>query len=176
MPMGIVLTQRPGVTRWAPLVWRATSVLPGAGPADWKELRREGDVAEIHAGTLTLELHGAEAEAYAHNLAARTPCLYAVMREGSGRPQDLVLLTASPYEAQDYAESGEELVEKIPMPAAILEWVEDFVARHHVEEPFKKRRRDRKDIDVVEDGIGDARIRQIADVYRSPTSRRGKVA
>ena len=39
---------------------------------------------------------------------------------------------------------------------------------------FVKRKRDRKRIDVREDGIGDARIRQTADVYRAPSQTKPK--
>ena len=96
------------------------------------------------------------------------------MREEAGSDDDrpaVLLVTASPYEAQDYADSGEEIVEKVPMPPGLVAWVRDFVERHHVEEEFVKRKRDRKRIDLVEDGVGDARIHQDADVYRAPKRR-----
>ena len=35
---------------------------------------------------------------------------------------------------------------------------------------FIKRKRDKKRIDLREDGKGDERIRQVADVYRAPAS------
>ena len=70
MPVGIVLKKAPGVTRWVPWNWTATGLLPGAGPAEWHELRREGDTVEYQAATLELELHGAETEAYLHGLTA----------------------------------------------------------------------------------------------------------
>jgi hypothetical protein len=36
-------------------------------------------------------------------------------------------------------------VEAVPMPAAVREIVEAFVAEHHVERPFVKRKRERAD-------------------------------
>lgn len=174
MPLGIVLRRAPGATRWSKWVWKATAVLPGAGPADWRELRRDGEVAEFHAATPLLELHGAETEAYLHGLSAKIPCIYVVMREGetSDDPLEVILATASPYEAQDYTDSGEEIVEKVPMPPGLVAWVREFVEAYHEDEVFKKRRRDKKDIGLKEDGIGDPRIAQTADVYRSPALRR----
>jgi Protein of unknown function (DUF3305) len=171
MPVGIVLRRVPGVTQWAAWSWKATGVLPGAADASWRVLRTEGDMTEYHATTLPVELHGAETEAYLHGLAAQEPALYVVMRESvrADEPLDIVLITASPYEAQDYADSGEEIIEKIAMPAAVMAWVLDFVETHHREEIFKKRKRDKKDIGLVEDGVGDARITQMADVYRAPS-------
>lgn len=169
VPLGVVIRRSPGVTRWAAHVWKAVAVLPGAGPADWKELRRDGDAVEFHAGTLPLELFRTDTEGYLHGLSTRSPCIYVVMRDSdSDSPLDLELVTASPYEAQDYADTGEELVEKVPMPEGLVALIRDFVEEHHEDEEFIKRKRDRKRIDVVEDGIGDERIRQMTDVYRAP--------
>ena len=121
MPVGVVLRQTPGVTRWVAWHWTASAVLPGAPPAEWREIRREGEAVEYHAATLTLELHGAETEAYLHGITAEVPSLYVVMRPGAGEcPLDVVLITASPYEAQDYTDSGEEIVEKVPMPHGLV--------------------------------------------------------
>ena len=128
-----------------------TSVLPGAAPADWVLLRSEGDTAEYHAGTLSIELHGAETEAYLHELSAAAPSVYVSLREGMGEaPYELVLASVSP-------------------------WVEDFVETHHEEEVFVKRKREKKRIDLVQDGIGDPRIIKTADVYASPSLMRRRV-
>ena len=58
------------------------------------------------------------------------------------------------------------------MPPELVAWLSSFVERHHRDEVFVKRQRKRWVDDRVEDGKGDARIRQEADVYRSPASRR----
>ena len=174
IPLGVVIRRTPGVTRWAPFAWTASGILTGAADANWRELRREGDAVEYHAATVTLELHGAETEAYLHGISTQVPSVYVVMRESDhpDHPLDVLLVTASPYEAQDYTDSGEELVEKVPMPAGLIAWVRDFVEKYHQEEVFVKRKRDRKRIDEKEDGIGDGRISQLGDVYRSPSSAR----
>jgi hypothetical protein len=176
LPVGVVIRKQPGVTRWQKWVWRAVAVLPGAGPADWRELRREGEAVEYHAATVTMEVHRAEAESYLVALSTDPPSVYVVLRP----PEDpeaeheveVFMVTASAYEAQDYDDSGEEIVEAVPMPPEQIGWLSDFVGRHHKEEKFVKRRRDRVDIEKSEDGKGDARIRQEADVYRSPTGGR----
>lgn len=171
MPVGVVVRRSPGVTRWAAWAWRATDILPGAGEADWKLLRTEAEEALFHAATRTLSLYVSDTEAYAHELQTREPSVYVIMRAVPGReerPFDVVMVTASPYEAQDYADSGEEVVEKVAMPAAVLAWVTDFVTRHHSETAFIKRRRNAEPIDAVQDGIGDPRIAQVSDVYRAP--------
>ena len=175
MPVGVVIRRTPGVTRWAAAAWRAVALLPGAGPASGRVLRRDGEAAEVHAATLTLSLWRTDAEAYRVALSARVPSLFVVSRRGAG-PADAprpVLVTASPYEAQDYADSGEEIVEPVPMTPGLAAWIRDFCDEHHAREAFHKRVRDRSRVDLRQDGIGDPRIRQPADVYRAPGARGG---
>ncbi|MEL6205666.1 MAG: DUF3305 domain-containing protein [Pseudomonadota bacterium] len=174
LPLGIVIRKTPGVTRWAEWAWRAVAVLPGAGPADWRELRREGDAVEYHAATVPLELYRSDAEAYRAGISARTPSVGVVMRR-EGKDLEVALATASPYETQDYLDSGEEIVELVPMPEGLVALIRDFVEEHHEDEAFVKRRRDKQRIDRKEDGIGDARVRQVADVYRAPSSLKRRV-
>ena len=169
LPVGVVVRRLPGVTRWARWSWKAVAVLPGAGQADWKVMREEGDAVEFHAATAIMTLHAAETEAYLHNLTAAKPSIFVIMRHRAGCPPlDVVQVTASPYEAQDYTDNGEDLVERVPIPEGLHSVIADFVARHHVEEEFVKRRRDKARVDRIEDGRGDARIAQTSDVYRAP--------
>ena len=172
MPVGVVVRRTPGVTRWAKWSWRAVAVLPGAGPAIWRELRREGEAVEYHAGTIDLPLYRTDTEAYLTALSTDPPSVYVILRPpddpDSPHPFDLVAVTPSAYEAQDFTDSGEEVVEPVPMPPGLIAWIRDFCERHHQDEVFIKRRRDRKRIDLVEDGKGDARVRQTADVFRAP--------
>lgn len=167
--VGVIVRRRPGVTRWQRWTWTACSIWPDAPAADWRELRRDGDNVEYHAATLALELHGSDTEAYRHELAAQVPSVYVIMRATDGDPPlEVIVVTASPYEAQDYADSGEEIIERIPMSPALLKEVHDFARAFHEEEPFRKRKRDKQRVDAVQDGIGDARIDKPADVYASP--------
>lgn len=172
LPLGVVLRRTPGATRWAKWSWRAVAVLPGAPEADWKEMRREGDAVEFHAATLPLELYRTDTEAYQTGLNVAEPSIYVVMRDdadpASPHPLEILLVTASPYEAQDYTDSGEEIVERVPTPPALIALIRDFIAEHHQQEVFIKRKRDKKRVDEVEPGKGDARIQQLSDVYRAP--------
>jgi len=172
LPLGIVIQRRPGVTRWAKWSWKAVAVLPGAAPGDWAVLRQEGDVVEYHAATLPLELWRGEAKAYLDGLEAQNPAIYVVMRKpeqgDAEHPFEVILATASPYEAQDFMNITEEIVEPVPMPPGVYAWVREFVDTHYEEEAFVKRRRDKTRVDRVDDGRGDPRVRQTADVYRAP--------
>ena len=155
------------------------AVLPGAAQESWRELRREGDAVEYHAATVPLELWRTDTEAYMTELATRIPSIYVVMRETLDADAEfeleVVLATASPYDAQDYADSGEELVELVPMPEGLKAIIQRFIDQHHVEEKFIKRKRDKRRVDYSEDGVGDARISQATDVYRSPGTKTGMV-
>ncbi|MEM1073567.1 MAG: DUF3305 domain-containing protein [Pseudomonadota bacterium] len=177
--LGIFIEKSPGVTRWGKWSWAAQSVVPGAPDADWRIISESKDVTLYHAATRTVTLYVSDTEAYVHELSTDTPSVYVVMRSHDDRPSDtleIVHVTASPYEAQDFCDSGEEVVEKIQMPPALLAWVEAFVARNHVEEPFVKRRRTGVDQSDQCHGIGDPRITQSTDVYRAPTLQRQEAA
>ena len=174
LPVGAVVRRVPGVTRWARHIWKPVAVIPGATEAFWKELVREGDVVDYHAGTVALELYRADVEAYLVSLNMAVPSLWVILdRDETGQsPSDYFVsaVTASAYEAQDALDSGESIVEAVPMPESLAAWIKEFVDMHYLEETFKKRRRDKFSTDEKEDGKGDARIRQVSDVYRSPTS------
>ena len=61
-------------------------------------------------------------------------------------------VTASPYEAQNFADTGEGLIEPVPVPPELLTWMVDFVRAHPDEEIFKKRKRDRLDVEQLKFG------------------------
>lgn len=169
--VGVVMRRRPGVTRWAKWAWQAVGIIPGAADGDWRVLREgEDGTTDFFAGTMPLTLHRSEVEAYKVSLAMRPPSVFVILRENPATLAGLGVhaVTASAYEAQDYTDSGEELVEPVAMPQRIVEFVSAFANAHYVEVPFVKRRRDRKRVDLSEEGIGDRRIRQAADVYRAP--------
>ncbi|MDT8344550.1 MAG: DUF3305 domain-containing protein [Thermohalobaculum sp.] len=176
IPLGVVIRRQPGVTRWAKWVWRAVAVLPGAPPGGWRELRREGEAIEYLAATLPLTLHRADTEAYRIVLSSVQPSVFVVLHPidnaDPDRPYKVHSVTVSAHEAQQALDTGEEVVEPVPMPADLVAWMADFVERHHVDEAFVKRQRGPRVEGRVEDGKGDARIRQVGDVYRSPHGKR----
>ena len=44
-------------------------------------------------------------------------------------------------------ETGEHIVEPLPMPQPLVAWLENFIATHHEEETFIKRQRDKLDLE-----------------------------
>ena len=59
----------------------------------------------------------------------------------SGQPYEILAVTADPAEGEAFTDAGSNLVEAVPMPAEIAEAIAEFIAEHHVERPFLKRRR-----------------------------------
>jgi hypothetical protein len=55
----------------------------------------------------------------------------------------LLMVTADPAEGEALTGAGSDLVETVPMPIWIGEIVASFIAEHHVEHSFIKRKRDR---------------------------------
>lgn len=150
------------------------AVIPGAPDAFWKELVREGEVVDYHAGTVTMELYRADVEGYLVSLNMSTPSVWVILdRDVSGTSPSgwaVSTVTASAHEALDSLDSGESIVEAVPIPESLAAWIKEFVDMHYIEEPFKKRRRDEVRVDAVEDAKGDPRIRQESDVYRAPAN------
>lgn len=176
--MGVVLQRRPGVTRWAKWAWTVVAVLPHAGPGGFRVLRDDGDVVDFHAATVPLELHHTDCEGYRTSLMMTPPSVFVVLDKGvnAGNEHGIAVhtVTANSDFALNWQDSAEMIVEPVPMPDMLIGVVRDFCEAHFGDTPFVKRQRDKKRLDFVEDGIGDARIRQVADVYRSPASIKGR--
>ena len=146
--IGIIIEKRESDNPWLEHEWVTRGVtldVPERG--EWTLLYEMAGVKRYLSPPVPVELFSQETEAYLYNLESPTPSLFAVLREDEESvaevPFDVHLVTASPYEAQDYLDSSEENVERITMDEAMRLWVERFVREHHKKEEFKKRRRDK---------------------------------
>ena len=147
IPVAVLAERRPGVTRWAEEVWRVVEVLEEAPPvAPWTLLREEAGRSLFFAGAAEVVLHPTDTSNYKHNLEAEQPLVWAVLRAGD-TPSGLALhgVTVDPGEAHIHADAGNDLVEALPMPPGLRAATAAFVAEHHKEQAFFKRRRDRAD-------------------------------
>ncbi len=161
--VSVIVERRPAASRWADWVWAPCEIIEGkAAAAPWVKLGETPDqIARYFAGSTDILLHRKETEAYRINLSGDR-VLYAVLRPAgdddddstgaAGHPFTLHAVTASPYEAQDHLDSGDEIVEPIAMPLSIVELVEAFCDFHHKEEPFIKRKRDRLKVEELKFG------------------------
>ena len=119
----------------------------------------------------SIDLHRAEAEAYAENLQSSDPSIYIVLREGSYDDEidetsiddneidiHLAEVSLSPYNIQDYEDSGEDIIKKVPLDGPISQLLEKFVETHFRPEEFIKRKRDKAKIDENLSRGGDQRL------------------
>ena len=108
-----------------------------------KVLREEADWTHFLAGAMDITLFRGETEGYRSNLSNDPPRVYVVLSPGEEVDDpDVVpfMVTVCPYEAERYTESGEDIVEGVVMPIEIAAWVQGFIDKHHVDEPFRKRK------------------------------------
>lgn len=151
VPVGVVVERRPGVTPWADFAWSAREVLvdvPAAAP--WSVLREDGGRTLFFAGAAEVALHPTDTDNYIHALQQDPPRIWVVLRPVEAAPGfALQAVTVDAGEAELYADSGNDLLEALPMPAGLRLLLERFVAEHHRERAFHKRRRDRADTDAL---------------------------
>ena len=143
--VGVIVERVKAASQWTDYIWRPITVLAGQpDTAAWTELTDDGKRATYYAGPATVELHRTETANYRRNLASGSPALWVVLREtGTEPPYALYLVTADPAEGEAMTEAGSNIVEPVPMPDSVRDAIAAFVAEHHVEEVFVKRKRDR---------------------------------
>jgi hypothetical protein len=132
--------------------------LPPSNTIHFSRLRKD-DGGAAHGALFTAEasidLHRAEAEAYAENLLCSEPAIYVVLRQNDSDDENddpeidvhLAEISVSPYNIQDILDCGEDQVEKLALQGPVAEFLKDFVEIHFKPEPFKKRKRDKAKIE-----------------------------
>jgi hypothetical protein len=145
IPVGVVVERRKAKSLWLDVLWRPVSVLAGQPSATpWTPVGNDGEADLFYAGAATIELHRTETVNYRDNLHSGTPALWVVLRPTAADPAyELLTVTADPAEGEAFTDAGNDLVEAVPMPAVIAAEIAAFIAEHHVERPFVKRRRGR---------------------------------
>jgi hypothetical protein len=147
IPVGVVVARRKAASPWIDFTFAPVAVLDGAPQTEpWTVLRLEGDTTLFYAGSAEVALHPSETARYRDNLATGAPSLWVVLAEQEGeQPYQVAAVTADPSEGESYTAGAAYLVDHVPMPQAIRELVAAFIAAHHVERQFFKRKRDRAD-------------------------------
>ena len=151
IPVGVVVERYKATSPWIDYTWRPVAVLPDAPAAQpWTVLHEDKETATFYAGAAAIELHRTETANYRDNLASGSPGLWVVLRQtGSEPPYSVFTVTADPAEGEAMTEAGSDLVEQVAMPGSICEKVATFVAEHHVEREFVKRKRERADPEAL---------------------------
>ena len=149
--VGVVVERRKAMSQWVDFVWQPVGVLPGQpDTAPWTVLSAGEDRTTYYAGPAEIALYRTETTYYRDNLASAAPSLWIALRPtGVEPPYDIVAVTADPAEGEAFTQAGDDLVEAVPMPQPVREIVAAFVAEHHVERPFVKRKRNRADPEAL---------------------------
>ena len=153
MPVTVVVERRASKHAWQDDVWRPLGVLPRIAGAPGQILASGEGWSQFYGGDLDIELFRTETDGYRTNLSQPVPAAYIVLRRNVDAEVlefEPFLATACPYEAMGYSEGNDDdVVESVPMPPEVAEWLREFVALHHVDRPFVKRKNKRhKDEDV----------------------------
>ncbi len=180
--VGVVVAREDVDHPWQDHIWRPISVFLGAPDlSSWRELRRGPGFVHYHAATIEMQLHRKETPGYRDNLSYDQPKVYVVLRGGeladetSDWPVEVHMVTASPYDVEAYGEDGDEIIEAVPMPEQLIELVSAFIDEHHVEQPFKKRKRKRhhkeEDYHFGQEPVVELRERMVRAGQNDPTDR-----
>ena len=151
IPIGVIVERVKAASPWIDYIWRPTIALAGQpGTPPWTRLADDGERTTFYVGQATVELHRSETAHYRDNLASGSPALWVVLREtGADPPYALYLVTADPSEGEGMTEAGSNIVEPVAMPETVRDVIAAFVAEHHVDEAFVKRKRDRANPDSL---------------------------
>jgi hypothetical protein len=160
IPVGVVVERSKAASQWLDFHWRPTAVLTGIPDTPlWTKLSDDGERATFYAGPAEIELHRSETANYRTNLATGEPLLWIVLRRTESEPPYKVFAVhADPAEGEAMTEAGDDLIETVAMPEVVQDAVAAFIAEHHVERQFVKRKRDRANREALSkrDGEHDA--------------------
>ena len=163
--LSVYVARRETSHRWQRYQWRAVSAQPDEPSEDqWRLVETTPGEKIYLACQLALVLHRRETEGYKYNLSGQEKSIYVIMRptDEPEFPWKPVMLSVSPHEAMAGTEFGDDQVDAVPMDQVVETFVRGFVDRHHVDQPFVKRRRkgrekklgELSDFDVVRDRAG----------------------
>jgi hypothetical protein len=151
IPVGVVVERQRADSPWIDFVWRGAGVLPDElEMTPWTVIREQEGMTLFYAGSAAVDLYRSEAARYRDNLATGAPSVWIVLTPSEGTwPYAVSAVTADPAEGEALTEAGANLVEAVPMPEALHEAIENFIAEHHVETEFVKRERRRADPEAL---------------------------
>jgi hypothetical protein len=150
IPVGVIVDRIKAESPWIDYIWQPRAVLIGAPEAKpWTQLSGDDNRASFYAGSASIELYRSDTGNYRDNLTGESRLWVVLTPAESDPPYTLFMVTADPTEGEAQTETGVNLVETVAMPDAVRQVLDDFVAEHHVEQTFYKRKRDRADPDAL---------------------------
>ena len=146
----VILARKEINSKWSDYIWEPVGVVLDPPKGINGKIREKGDGwTHFFMECEPLELHRKDAPAYRESLLQDNKgSLWIVLGENDDveepLPYYVQLVTASAYEAQDYLDSGELIVEVVEMPDNLRNFVGDYVDRCPEEEKFIKRKQKKK--------------------------------
>jgi hypothetical protein len=149
--VGVVVQRSKASSPWIDFLWRPLSVLPGVPDTQpWTKLSDDGEVATFYAGDAEIELYPSDTTQYRDNLLSGSPQLWVTLRStGAEPPYTVFRVTADSAEGESMTETGDDLVDVVPMPEDIASVIAQFVTEHHIERTFFKRKRKAADPEAL---------------------------
>ena len=180
IPLGVLAEKRRPSSQWAQDYWIPTAVIEGHLNHHEGDLLYEAEgVKRYFLGYSEIYCHASETEAYIHNFESTVPAIYVILRKDDENlhPLDWFVhcVTVSPYLAQDFSDSDEDVVERVSMPLDIAKQLIAFIDAHHV---LVQPREQRLELRVASDaalvgGQAQARTLDPASQRRVPRGRLG---
>jgi len=145
--VAVILRKVRTASRWQAWKWELEDVVPqeeAFGSEPRRLYRGEDGERWLHPG-FRVELFRDDAEGYYLNLTTPAPCWFVLWRmeeeaslsdEPIARP---VIVTLSYHDAGRWLDA-QEMVEQVPAPPDIIEWMRAFAEEHYVPEPKKRKR------------------------------------
>lgn len=150
LPVWVTVDRRRSDNPWQAERWVPVAVKIGAPQVEpWTVLAEGPGWTRYYAGSFQLALFRSDTANYKFNLEGAAPAVHVVLRPGGPAGMTLLAVTVDPGEIDSHADSGSDLIEALPLPAELADWMRTFVVRHHQDKPRYKRRRDRADPEAL---------------------------
>jgi len=149
--LGVLAIRRPPVTRWGPGELRAVDVLPYDPMTEpHTRIAEENGTETWYLGAAEMVLWEGDTGYHRDNLTSGRPSVWVALRGQEPERSEIACITVDPYEGEGLASDLALKVEAVPMPAWVQARVAAFIEAHHVELPFKKRKRSPHDPHAME--------------------------
>ena len=147
MDVAVVMRRERIDNVWQPWRWTLADVVPheaGFGTQPRLLLKDEREERWLHPA-FRVELHRGDAEGYYLNVTTPQPCFWVVwrMQEETGLDDEPIAVpqtvTLSYHDAGRWLDA-QEIVEQVPAPPGVVQWMQDFVNEHFVLEAKRRQR------------------------------------
>lgn len=165
----VLARRRAPVTAWGQPTLTASAVLLTEPPlAPRTRVTAAGPDETWYLGTAELTLHPGDTQHYLDNLSAQRPSVWVALRGADPEQAAIALVTCDPYEGGGASDDPALTVEAVALPPALRPVLDAFIAEHHVDMPFKKRKR------TPQPGDAAPRAPRILPPDQTWTARRGR--